>query len=291
MKTSLNQTITEDGLVLHGVLYEPNEGTDIVLVHVHGMGGNFYENKFLEFIAKTLTDNGIAFCPFNNRGNGHITDFAREKDGKKDFVTYGSSGEKFEDCLLDIQAHIDFVKEKGYKNIHLSGHSLGAPKVAYFASQTNEELKSVIFMSPSDMLGLARKEKEQFEKEITEAKSLVEAKKENEFLSNYVWGDYPIKAKTYLNLFNDDSKASIFNFYEKERGFETLSKINKPTLALMGKKDDVLVIPIEDIMETIKTEMKNSPNVKTEIIGDANHGYQDHEQMLSDVMLSWIKGN
>ena len=85
METSLHTISTEDVLQLHGVLYQPEEKTDIVLVHVHGMGGNFYENKFLENIAKTLTDNGIAFFPFNNRGNGNITNFVKIKDDKKDF--------------------------------------------------------------------------------------------------------------------------------------------------------------------------------------------------------------
>lgn len=288
MKTSLHKITTKDGLVLHGALYQPEKQTDKVLVHVHGMGGNFYENAFLDNIAKTLTDKGIAFCPFNNRGNGHITDFVREKDGKKDFVTYGSSGEKFEDCLLDIQAHIDFVKEKGFKDVHLSGHSLGAPKVAYYASQTNEYLKSVTFMSPSDMLGLVRGNKEQFEKDISEAKQLVSEGKEGQILSDFVWGEYPIKAGTYINLFSKDSNTAIFNFLNNDLGFETLSKIKFPTLALMGRKDDVLVIPIEDIMKTIETEMKSSPKVKTKILGDANHGYQGYEQELAEVLLVWI---
>ena len=291
MKTSLEKIITEDGLVLHGVLYEPEEPTDTVLVHVHGMAGNFYENPYLDFLATTLTDNGIAFCAFNNRGNGNVTDFLRIKDEKKDYVVYGTSGEKFEDCVFDINAHVDFVKEKGYKKIHLSGHSLGAPKVAYFASQFPEDLTSLIFMSPSDMLGLARDNSDQFEKEITAAEKLAEEGREGELLPDYIWGEHPITARTYLNLFNNESKAGIFNFHDKTLGFETLSKITTPTLAFMGRRDDVLLIPIEEIMETIKTEMKSSAKVKTEIVGDADHNYLDHEQMMADILKDWIISN
>jgi len=293
MKTSLHKITTEDGLTLHGVLYEPDEPTDKILIHVHGMAGNFYENKFLEFIAKTLTDNGISFSPFNNRGNGHITDFVRINGGKKDFVTYGSSQERFEDCIYDIQAHIDFVKEQGYKNIHLAGHSLGSPKVAYYSTQTNEDLKSIIFLSPSDMLGLVRGDEDSgfgdYKNEMPIAEKLVAEGKENELLPKYVWGEYPITAGTYVNLFNDSSKTAIFNFHNNDLGFEVLNKIKYSTFAIVGSKDDVLIKPVDEIMNTLRVELKSSPRVETRVIEGANHGYQDHEQELADTLLSWIK--
>jgi pimeloyl-ACP methyl ester carboxylesterase len=288
MKTSLHTISTEDGLQLHGVLYQPEEKTDIVLVHVHGMGGNFYENKFTENLAKTLTDNGIAFFPFNNRGNGSITDFVRIKNDKKDFVTYGTTNEKFEDSPLDIQAGIDFVKEKGFTKIHLSGHSLGAPKVAYYASKTKENLQSIIFLSPADMLGLAREDKDQFEKEITNAKKMIEDGKGDELLPEYVWGDYLLKANTYINLFGDESETAIFNFHNKDLGFETISKIDEPILTIMGRKDDVAIIPIEEIMEIMEKEAISSPRSETKILGDSNHIYQGYEQELADVLKDWI---
>ena len=288
MKTNLHTISTEDGLQLHGVLYQPEKETDTVLVHVHGMGGNFYENKFLENIAKTLTDSGIAFFPFNNRGNGNITDFVRIKNNKKDFVTYGTTNERFEDSLLDIQAGINFVKEKGFTKVHLSGHSLGAPKVAYYASKVKENLQSVIFLSPSDMLGLVRGDKDQFEKEITNAKRMIKEGNGDNLLPDYVWGEYPVKADTYINLFGDESETAIFNFLNKDLGFETISKIDKPILSIMGRKDDVAIIPIEEIMETMEKETTSSPRSETKILGDSNHGYQGYEQELADVLKNWI---
>lgn len=293
MKTSLHKIKTSDGLVLHGVLYEPDNQTGEILVHVHGMGGNFYENRFLDSIAKTLTDNGVAFCPFNNRGNGHITDFVREIDDKKDFVTYGSSRERFEDCIYDIQSHIDFVKGEGYESIHLSGHSLGSPKVAYYSAQTDEDLKSVIFLSPSDMLGLVRGDDNSgfgdYINEAPLAEKMIKEGKEDELLPKYVWGEYPVSAGTYMNLFGDGAKTAIFNFHNKDLGFEVLKNIKFPTLAIMGGEDDVLVRPIDEIMQTIKDEMCNSPKVITKIIDGANHGYHDHEMEVSTALVDWIQ--
>lgn len=77
MRTSFCRIYIKDGLELHGLLYKPDKKTNKVVAHVHSMAGNFYENKFLDNLAKILTSNGIAFCPFNNRSSGHTTTFAR----------------------------------------------------------------------------------------------------------------------------------------------------------------------------------------------------------------------
>ena len=292
MKTTLHRINTKDGLGLHGILYEPEQKTATVLAHVHGMGGNFYENKFLDNLAKTLTDNGIAFCPFNNRGNGFITELVRNQDGKKDYVRIGNSFEKFEDSLIDIDAHVNFLKKQGFKTIHLSGHSLGAPKVAYYASQQDREiLKSAIFISPSDMLGLVRENKQRFEEDMSTAREMVSDGRGGEIMQKQVWDSYPISANTYVDLFGDESMAAIFNFHNKNLDFKALSKIEIPVFTSMGRKDDVLVIPIEDIMKIIKEETVSSPKVEHTIIGDAGHDYFGYEQKLADAILDWIKEN
>jgi len=57
----------------------------------------------------------------------------------------------------------------------------------------------------------------------------------------------------------------------------------------MGRKDDVLVIPIEDIMQTIKEKAKSGLRCEYEILGDATHDYRRFEQQLADTILKWIK--
>jgi len=58
----------------------------------------------------------------------------------------------------------------------------------------------------------------------------------------------------------------------------------------MGKKDDALVIPIEDTMRIIKEKTKKSPKSETEILGDADHGYIGYEDEVAQSVLNWIKG-
>ena len=289
MKTTFHRIYTKDNLELHGLLYQPDKKTKAVLAWVHGMGGNFYENKFLDGLAKTLTDNKIAFCPFNNRGNSFITDFLKKTKKGYSFPVIGNAYEMFEDCVIDIKAHIDFLKKQGFTDIHLSGHSLGSPKIAYYAAKTKDKrIKSLIFISPSDMLGLVREEK-RFKEDIAIAKRMLKQKKGNELMPIRVWNEYPITVNTYLSIFGDDSKAGIFNFYNPELGFKTLSQIIYPIFTTMGRKDDVLVIPIEDIMRIIKEKAKSSPRCEHEIIGDAPHSYRGFEEPLAKAILTWIK--
>lgn len=290
MKTTFNRIYTSDGLELHGLLYEPDEETKSVLVHVHGMGGNFYENKYLDFIAKKLTDDGFAFCVFNNRGCEFIKDTYRIVDEKEpELVRVGTTYEKFEESVLDIKAFIDFAEQRGFSDIHLSGHSLGCPKTAYYMAETSDErIKSLLLLSPSDMLGLVRSNKEQFEKDITEAKKLVSENKGEAILSDWVWGEYPVSASAYLSLFDDGAKDAIFNFHNSEDKLEVLGKIKVPTYAVMGTKDDALVVPIEETFSRLEASLISSPKKKTEVLGDANHGYRGHEQEIANAVSGWL---
>ncbi|MAZ56364.1 hypothetical protein CL653_01070 [bacterium] len=292
MKTTFHRIYTEDGLELHGLLHEPDQPTKAVLVHVHGMGGNFYENKFVDYLAKELTDAGIALCVFNNRGCELIKDTYKIVEGAKpEMVRVGTAYEIFEESVLDIQRFIKFVEDAGFSKIHLSGHSLGCPKTAYYISETQDErISSLLLMSPSDMLGLVRSQPEQCKKSIEEAKQLMSAGKGQQLLSDWVWGEYPTSAQTYLSLFGDDAEDAIFNFYNPDDKLEALSKIKIPTYAVMGTKDDALVVPIEETFSRMEGALLNSSKVKTEILGEANHGYRGHEQELADSVTAWIRG-
>lgn len=288
MKTTLSKIYTQDNLELSGLLYEPDAGSNTVLVHVHGMAGNFYENKFLDHIAKTLTDNGIAFFAFNNRGTEYVKDMYRVESDTRTTVRLGDTFEKFEDCVLDIKAAMDFVAQEGFSEIHLSGHSLGGPKVAYYvAKEKDVRVTSVIFLSPADMVGLARADKN-FERDVSSAKRLIEEGKGNEILPDMVWDDCLLSAKSYMSLTSASSDVAIFNFYNPEDTLPVLGTISIPSLTVLGRKDHVLIIPIEKLLERVKIAMTASPRVETVILGDADHGYNGHEQQLAGTLNAWI---
>ena len=290
MKVSLKRIITEDGLELVGLLYEPETESKEILVHIHGMAGNFYENKFIDFIAKTLTDNGISFFTFNNRGSECIKDFIKIENGEREIARIGSTYERFEDCILDIKAGIDFVEKNGFSRIHLSGHSLAGSKVAYYCSKTNDvRLSSVIFLSPADMVGLAKQDSN-YERDIQMADKMISEGRGGELLPFEVWDNCCLTANTFINLSSDKSDVSIFNLYNPEDKLTTLSKINIPSITIMGRKDEALSVPIDNLMDRVKSAMVSSPKVETKILGDADHGYTNYEQELADIIRGWIEG-
>lgn len=137
MNTEFIRFTTEDKLILQGLLYEPSEKTNMAYLHVHGMARNFYENGFLDTMARELTSHGYAFMSINTRGHDLIADFPIAGPDEK-YKRIGNAYEIFEECLLDIKPAIDYLKQNGYKKTVLCGHSLGAVKVAYYIAKTQD---------------------------------------------------------------------------------------------------------------------------------------------------------
>ena len=53
-----------DGIEQPGILFSPNNGTNRIIIHVHGLNGNFYENRFIDTLTKVYTDKNYAFFDF-----------------------------------------------------------------------------------------------------------------------------------------------------------------------------------------------------------------------------------
>src|SRR6185436_14784649 len=98
MQYPIVQIKTKDNLWLHGLFIEAPQ-SKTVFINIHGTASNFYEEDFIETIAEKLVPAGISLLSTNNRGVGTYDAW----DGK------GGSVELFEDCLLDIDAWIEFV--------------------------------------------------------------------------------------------------------------------------------------------------------------------------------------
>lgn len=61
MKQELIRMSSIDNIEMVGILYEPEEKSNNIVIHVHGLCGNFYENRFLDVLAKTYTNKGYSF--------------------------------------------------------------------------------------------------------------------------------------------------------------------------------------------------------------------------------------
>jgi len=87
MKQELVRINSIDGIEQVGILYSPDEETNRIVIHVHGLNGNFFENRFLDTLARTYINIGYAFLTFNNRGYGFISELIKDDD----YITIGGS--------------------------------------------------------------------------------------------------------------------------------------------------------------------------------------------------------
>jgi pimeloyl-ACP methyl ester carboxylesterase len=278
-------TKTSDGFNFKGLLSEAKDSKKII-IHIHGMAGSTLLNEYYINMHEYYPENGISFLAGENRGTGTITEFVRDSgDGM-----VGNAFEKFEDCIFDIQAWIDFAKSLGYEEIWLQGHSLGPSKIAYYISQKRDPaIKGLIFISPSDMIGLVHDSEGEKDHDIMlpEAKRLVSEGKGNSLIDHKLWGGELLSANTYLNFFDDGAKTAIFNYVNDALGWNAVNAIDIPVLALTGTKDDGIapVIDPPKAMEKLKEQLKSSPRVHTIVYENAEHSFDGFgDRIVKDVI-------
>jgi pimeloyl-ACP methyl ester carboxylesterase len=276
---------TEDNLELHGILFEPKKETTNALIHVHGWVGNFYENKFIDYIAKEVVAKGISFLTFNNRGSGIVTDLIKRGKDKTEYVRIGGCLENFEDCTLDIRAAINLLDKRGYKKIILEGHSLGCQKITYYKYKTQDKrVKALVELAPVDDVGYSKRALgSRYEESLRVAKEMIENGKGNEPVPKWM-EFYPLlSAKRFLDI--ADSKTSGGRVFDYSGELEEIKDADCPILAVFGSKDDYEV-KAGEMLEVLKKSVKNCD---VRLVRNANHGFIDFEPKLAKIVGDWIK--
>ena len=288
---------TKDKLILHGLLIEDRNSNKIV-INIHGTASNFYEEPFFENMAVAFPENGFSWLSINNRGNSVLTHTWQKT---------GSAVEKFEDCLLDIDAWIEFVTNKGYSTIILQGHSLGTEKIVYYLNKGKYKTKiaGVILLGFSDSFGYAHKfmDKTNCKKELfNEAENLIKNGRGEQFLTTQWYshaGILPKSAESFINQFSDNSELSkAFPFRLKKLDF--YSKIKVPILAVISDNDkftnaavvkegsEYTMMPINEAIELLR---KSNSRTKTVVIPKTNHDFEGKEEELTNVVTDFLTSN
>lgn len=277
---------TRDSLLLYGLYLQATKSTTI-FINIHGTASNFYEEYFIEEMSKKFLDTGISMLSVNNRGAGVYDAYQKS----------GAAVEKFEDCVVDINAWIEFVLQKGYKKIILSGHSLGTEKVVYYMGhgKYKDNINAIVLLAPSDSYGSHRTLDGEVNHRITHIEQLI---KESEglvkqglgetFLPRDSYGSHegimPKSACSFLNFLGSKSellKALPFNT-EK---LETYSKITVPILVVIGDGEEYTAIPIIEALELMRRENKNT---RTAQFQNCDHDFQGKETELAELVSGFI---
>lgn len=287
MRQELVRISSIDEIELPGILYTPDEDTDKIVIHVHGLNGNFYENRFLDTLAKCYTDKNYAFLTFNNRGTGFITELLKWND----FTVIWGCLERFKDCILDIEGIVNWVKSKGYKDIILEWHSYGCNKVLYYHNHKRDDnIKKIVLLAPCDIPSEGKKflNKEEYKKAEEESTRLVKENMENELIDFSVMVNGKIAAWTYYNDFLPNGENDFIRYRDWINAeSEVLNNIDIPTLVIFGDKDEcVLTESIEVVEWYLKNNLKDC---NIQIIEGADHLYTGKYEELGKIIRDNIK--
>jgi len=321
------RVVTEDGLELNGLYVGPSQnarakrqksesaGPDsgpkppvpgpFCLVHVHGWDGNFYENRFIDHAAAVCGRLGIGFVSGNNRGHDYVADVLRSRTSQKakgksqkakptdrfDYVQIGGMYEKLADCVPDIKAWVDFAVGRGAKRVILQGHSHGAIKATHYLTTTSDpRVCGLILLSPSDDMGLARRQLgERFSWVLSRAREMTSKGSGRKLLSDRDFS-YPVSAATFFDCHNKDSITGVFNVSRTDRReFPELASIRVPALVAVGTVEEAFIGKPDKYVEEIRTCMVNCPSFTGAVVEGAPHNYLGRETQLARLLEKWLK--
>ncbi len=287
MNYPIVQIKTKDDVCLYALFLRPEE-SDTVFINIHGTGSNFYEEDFIEVMSKKFFGIGISMLSTNNRGTGVYDAYQ---------VT-GAAIEKFEDSVLDIDAWVEFVIEKGFKKIILSGHSLGTEKVAYYMNHGKHanSVSSIVLLAPADSYGSHRMHegtvnprRVEVEALLEKAKNLLEQNKGGEFLPRNAYGSHegimPKSAESFVNFLGANSELlNALPFVTKR--LEAYSNIKVPILVAIGDQSEYTGLTIKDTLELMRAENKRTTILH---IKDCDHDFQGKAEELAVEIVKFIE--
>jgi dienelactone hydrolase len=277
---------TKDKITLHGLLTEPKNPSKTIVIHLHGSSGNFYGNAYFGLLTKSIVDLGVTYLATNNRGSA-VYQLEKGQPYK------GVSLEKFKDCILDIDAWIEFALSKGYEKIILEGHSYGTEKSVYYMNKGKyaNKIIGVMLFGFSDNVGTQIKYEKSIGKNYRQEAEEINASGEPwKLLSDYfgLCGEMPISAQTYLHGFTEDCENAIALPLRKGKGLTFFQNIKVPILGVISDDEDgeYTIIPIKEASDLLESENELA---EVKIIKDTNHVFTGKEKKLVEIVVDFLR--
>lgn len=287
MQGELVSTTTADYLRLHGLFCASDKrpmisaamGSLDSAVLIHGLGGNFYSSRLLLHFAETLINLGVSVVLINTRGHEMINSLTW--GGRSQSV--GAAFENVDHCRFDLNAWVDFLIERGYDNVLLFGHSLGAIKSLYAqAYAPHPKVKTIVGLSATRLSYsqlIDRANGDLFRQTIERCEKLIADNRENDPI--HVPFPFPtwMTPQCYLDKYGPAEKFNWMRF---------IDKVTIPTLLMFGAKelsDDSAFAGVSEELEQLKLGW-NSLTIET--IADADHFYTSKFAEADDVIMRWL---
>lgn len=272
---------TKRGSVLNGVLFKSREKahSTTVVIAITGIHGNFYSNPFYVNIGGTLAKNGIDFIYAQTEDAfGEISTY-NVKTNSKEII--GSWNENFNNTDEDIEAYLNYASDKGYQNIILAGHSLGANKVIYYLSRHhNPRIKHFVLLSPANLEYLTSSVTDKEKQAILKQRSVGRG---NERMPFQLLGWIPGTANTDYQWVFDNILNNVH--VEANKDFSQIERIQQDGAMFIGTYDRFTYGDPTKFLQTINNHMQTAKQNQLVYIEKTGHTYQQKEQKLADKLL------
>lgn len=283
-----------DGVNLEGILYKASSNiSEKIILSVHGMTSNCFKKRDIE-IAKKANEKGIDYFAFNNRGSEIVKYIEKETEGQPAKELAGTAYEDVLEGYEDIVGAIIKLKELGYKNIYLQGHSLGCTKIVYTYNEliNNDEteilenIKGVILLSLVDIpMALKVYLRDNFKQYLDYAEKLEHENKIYEMMPRESF-IHPISVKSFLRYARDNKDVDFAN-YGKDNELEKLNNIQVPLFMRWGN-DNEMIIQQADELSTMVNNIITNENKNIDYIDGANHSYTGKEKELAEQIVEFV---
>ena len=283
--------LATDGIELSGILYNGKKKNKKIILSIHGMASNCMKTRDT-IIAKNANENNIDYFCFNNRGSEIVKYISKNINGKKEKQLAGTAYEDVLESYEDIVGAILKLKELGYKDIYLQGHSLGCTKIVYTYNELLEEketdilnsIKGVILLSLIDIpMAIKVYTGEKFEKYLKLAEE-----KENKLelmpTSSFI---HPISVKTFLRYVRDN-KDIDFAKYGRDNELKKLNNIKAPIFMRWGNDNEMILQKADELVSMVSNLIQNQ-NKDINYIDGANHSYNEKEEILAKEIIEFVK--
>jgi len=288
-KISIHKMYSTDALELDGILFEPQNKSKSIVIHIHGKEGHFIQNHFVTVLGNAYAEQGIAFLTFNNRGHDHVADMLRKTHTGFEYVLRGSAFDILSESPNDINGVIEYVKSLGYEKIFLQGHSLGPHKICfYLANNPVHKIEGSILLSTSDIKYLFNAYVANWQLHRQTAQNMVLDGKGAEFMPIRLWSNALVSAQTYLDWTREDADSWIFNFSDQKPICKYFNSIKSPILVVNPENDVAVKTNQQEIGKILQKETISS-DFTFNVVKSAPHNFSQYEVALQNIVVEWVK--
>lgn len=281
-----------DGVELTGILFSQAEKQKKIVISVHGMATNCIKIREIE-IAKKVTEMGMDFYTFNNRGHDLVNYIQKEKEKRE---LGGTAYEEISECYEDIVGTMKNLIDKGYEEFYLLGHSLGSTKLVYTYQQLQERkenqylanIKGIMLLSLIDIpMAVSIYLGENYPAMLTYAKN---QDKENNgmILMPEQAFIHPISVKTFLRYTRDKKDIDFAQYSNELYSFDELNAIKTPLFMRWGTVRELIAQKPDQLVDQLTHKIRN-PKLDINFIEGADHSYTGKEKELASQIEHFLR--